>query len=109
MKSNFRNPFDQTDDERRHTEIVGLLNAILTKLETIMVDTTKLAADVAALKTAVATAITDLGALSTDIAALKAQIAASGDPAQQAAVDAIDQTVTGIASDLSTATTANPA
>ena len=39
----------------------------------------------------------------------KAQIAAAGDPAVQAAVDALDQSVTNITTNLTTATTANPA
>jgi hypothetical protein len=83
----------------------ALLHALTRKVDTIMADLSKLTTDVDALTAAVAAAVTDLTGLSADIAALKAAAPADIQPA----VDALAAKVEKATSDLTTATTANPA
>lgn len=110
----FRNPFSHADDDRRHTETVGLLKTIIanqkSNTEKIMIDTSKILAAVAAERTELASwealAAAQTKVIGDQATALAAAIAAS-DPAAIAQVQAdLDKAATDLSADNAAAATA---
>jgi acetoin utilization deacetylase AcuC-like enzyme len=92
-------------------DVKKMLSLVLTKLEILMTDVTKLQAIAARLQSSDTAALAALQALKDQNTALAAQLAAiqTGDPATQAAIDAVVTALTSTADAVDAAVTANPA
>ena len=98
-------------------ELREMLSLILQKENLIMVDYAKLTADITAQTTVLESVVVGVqglnasnATLAAQVATLQAAVAANGDPALQAAADALDQTVqanTALVANLIPAVTAN--